>query len=93
MMTNLYPFSAIVGQEKLKLALMICAVNPTVGGVLIVGDKGTAKSTAARGVSELLQPIETTIGCAFKANQSLMSICQLVPPKTACLEALILKKR
>jgi magnesium chelatase subunit D len=64
-MTALYPFSAIVGQETLKLALMICAVNPSVGGVLIVGDKGTAKSTAARGVSELLQPIETTVGCAF----------------------------
>ncbi|MDR3614506.1 MAG: magnesium chelatase subunit D family protein [Candidatus Obscuribacterales bacterium] len=64
-MTALYPFSAIVGQEKLKLALMICAVNPSVGGVLIVGDKGTAKSTAARGVSELLQPIETTVGCSF----------------------------
>lgn len=64
-MTELYPFSAIVGQERLKQALLVCAVNPAVGGLLIRGDKGTAKSTAARGLSELLAPIERTVGCAF----------------------------
>jgi magnesium chelatase subunit D len=78
-MTPLYPFSAIVGQEKLKLALLICAVNPSVGGVLIVGEKGTAKSTAARGVSELLQSIETTVGCSFNCfsyeQPSWCSVC------------------
>lgn len=49
-----YPFSAIVGQDDLKLALMLTAVNPAIGGVLARGEKGTAKSTAARSLRELL---------------------------------------
>ena len=44
-----YPFAALVGQERLKLALVLNAINPLLGGVLIRGEKGTAKSTAARG--------------------------------------------
>uniref|UniRef100_A0A7S4EHT7 Magnesium-chelatase subunit ChlD, chloroplastic n=1 Tax=Pseudo-nitzschia australis TaxID=44445 RepID=A0A7S4EHT7_9STRA len=52
-----YPFAAIVGQEDLKLCLILCAIDPTIGGVLIRGDKGTAKSTAARGLAKLLPPI------------------------------------
>lgn len=51
---NLYPFSAIVGQEKLKKALLLCAVNPGIGGVLIKGEKGTAKSTAVRGLADVM---------------------------------------
>ena len=46
-----YPFTAIVGQEQLKLALIISAVDPAIGGVLISGEKGTAKSTAVRGLA------------------------------------------
>jgi len=53
-----YPFSAIVGQEDLKLCLILCAIDPSIGGVLIQGDKGTAKSTAARGLAQLLPMIE-----------------------------------
>ncbi|WP_165618378.1 ATP-binding protein, partial [Mycobacterium talmoniae] len=49
-----YPFSAIVGHDRLRLALILCAVRPEIGGVLIRGEKGTAKSTAVRGLAALL---------------------------------------
>lgn len=56
----LYPFSAIVGQDKLKKALLLCAINPGIGGVLIRGEKGTAKSTAVRGLAEVMPVLEHT---------------------------------
>ena len=49
-----YPFSAILAQEEMKLALLLNAVNPAIGGVVVRGEKGTVKSTAARGLRELL---------------------------------------
>lgn len=58
-MTQQYPFSAIVGQQKLKKALLLCAVNPAIGGVLIKGEKGTAKSTAARGLAAIMPDIQS----------------------------------
>ncbi|MET3130648.1 magnesium chelatase subunit D [Oxalobacteraceae bacterium GrIS 1.11] len=60
-----FPFSAIVGQPQLQTALMLCAVDPSMGGVLIRGDKGSAKSTAARALADVLPPIERVAGCAF----------------------------
>jgi magnesium chelatase subunit D len=60
-----YPFSAIVGQEPMKLALLLNAINPRLGGVLIRGQKGTAKSTAARGLATLLPPVAVVDGCRF----------------------------
>jgi magnesium chelatase subunit D len=58
-----YPFSALVGQDQLKLALLLNAVDPEIGGVLISGEKGTAKSTAARALVDLLPAIRVREGC------------------------------
>ena len=55
----LYPFTAIVGQDEMKLALLLNAINPSIGGVLIEGEKGTAKSTAVHALANLLPPMET----------------------------------
>jgi magnesium chelatase subunit D len=57
-----YPFSAIVGHEQLRLALILCAVRPEIGGVLIRGEKGTAKSTAVRGLAALLSAASDPVG-------------------------------
>ncbi len=63
-----YPLSAIVGQEDLKLALLLNAVSPEVGGVLVRGEKGTAKSTAVRALAKLLPPIEVISGCPYSCD-------------------------
>ena len=60
-----FPFTAIVGQESIKLALLLNAISPVIGGVLIRGHKGTAKSTAVRALSRLLPDIEVVAGCPF----------------------------
>jgi len=62
----LYPFAAIVGQEHLKLALILNIIDPTIGGVLIRGEKGTAKSTAVRGLADILPVIEVVEDCPFQ---------------------------
>jgi magnesium chelatase subunit D len=63
-----YPFSAIVGQDDLKLALLVNAVSPEVGGVLVRGEKGTAKSTAVRALANLLPSIDVVIGCPYSCD-------------------------
>ena len=65
---RILPFTAIVGQEKMKKALILNAINPRIGGVLIRGEKGTAKSTAVRALAELLPEIEVVNGCKFNCN-------------------------
>jgi magnesium chelatase subunit D len=63
-----YPFSAIVGQQDLKLALLVNAVSPEVGGVLVRGEKGTAKSTAVRALAGLLPGIQVVSGCPYSCD-------------------------
>ena len=58
-----FPFSAIVGQDEMKRAMVLTAVDPGIGGVLVFGDRGTGKSTAVRGLAALLPPIDCVAGC------------------------------
>lgn len=67
-MRTTYPFTAIVGQERMKRALILNAINPQIGGVLIRGERGTAKSTAARALAALIPEIEVVTGCRFGCN-------------------------
>ena len=75
-----YPFAALVGQEKLKRALLLCAINPSIGGLLIRGEKGTAKSTAARGLAEIMPfiPKNEISQLLFQENNS-QDICGECP--------------
>ncbi|MBP2134386.1 magnesium chelatase subunit D [Methanomicrobium sp. W14] len=65
---SILPFTAIIGQETMKKALVLNAVNPKIGGVLIRGDKGTAKSTAVRALAEVLPEITVSAGCPYSCN-------------------------
>ncbi|WP_371378596.1 ATP-binding protein [Sporomusa aerivorans] len=68
--TAVYPFTAIVGQEDMKLALILNVVNPLLGGVLIKGEKGTAKSTAVRALADLLPAMKVSKNCPFHCDPS-----------------------
>jgi magnesium chelatase subunit I len=65
-----YPFSAIVGQEEMKLALLIATVDPTIGGVLVLGDRGTGKSTVVRALPALLPAMTAVRGCRYGCDPS-----------------------
>jgi magnesium chelatase subunit I len=65
-----FPFSAIVAQDRMKLALLIAAIDPSIGGVLVLGDRGTGKSTAVRALASLLPPMEVVDGCAYNSAPS-----------------------
>jgi magnesium chelatase subunit D len=71
-----YPFAGIVGMADLKLALLLNAVSPAIGGVLVRGEKGTAKSTMVRGLAALLPPVPVVSGCRFS--------CDPAAPDPAC---------
>ncbi|MBA3948140.1 MAG: magnesium chelatase ATPase subunit I [Herpetosiphonaceae bacterium] len=60
-----YPFAALVGQPELKLALLLCTIDPAIGGVMVMGHRGTAKSTAVRALAALLPPQRTVEGCLY----------------------------
>ncbi len=64
----IFPFTAIVGQEQMKKALVLNAINPGLSGVLVRGEKGTAKSTAARALASLLPEVEVVAGCPFSCH-------------------------
>ena len=67
-MKAIFPFSAIVGQDEMKQALLIAAVDGRIGGVMVFGDRGTGKSTAVRALASLLPPIEVRAGCRFTCD-------------------------
>jgi magnesium chelatase subunit I len=73
-----FPFSAIVGQDELKLALLCVAVDPSIGGVLIFGDRGTGKSTAVRALPAVLPAMKVASGCRFH--------CDPQQPDSGCSE-------
>jgi magnesium chelatase subunit I len=76
----LFPFSAIVGQDEMKLALLIAAVDATLGGVLVFGDRGTGKSTAVRALAALLPEMRVVVGCPYacapEKAQGLCDVCR-----------------
>ena len=67
-MAAAYPFSAIVGQDEMKLALLAAAVDPSIGGVLIFGDRGTGKSTAVRALAALLPKMAVVADCRYNCD-------------------------
>lgn len=67
-MRRVFPFAALVGQEEMRTALLIAAVDPGIGGVLIMGERGTGKSTAIRALAELVPPIEVVEGCPYNCD-------------------------
>ncbi|MCE9656943.1 MAG: magnesium chelatase ATPase subunit I [Burkholderiales bacterium] len=68
-----FPFSAIVGQDEMKLAILVAAVDATVGGVLVFGDRGTGKSTAVRALAALLPKMRAVVGCPYGCDPAAMA--------------------
>ncbi|HID19337.1 MAG TPA: putative cobaltochelatase [Methanophagales archaeon] len=91
---EILPFTAIVGQDTMKKALILNAINPRIGGVLIRGEKGTAKSTAVRALAELLPEIEVVNGCTFNCNPyDTREMCDLCYAKRTNGEDMEIAKR
>ena len=71
-----FPFAAIVGQDEMKLAILIAAIDPRIGGVLVFGDRGTGKSTAVRALAALLPPMRAVLGCRYRCDPALATGCE-----------------
>ena len=74
-MAKTFPFSAIVGQEDMILAIQMVAVDPSIGGVLVLGDRGTGKSTAVRALADLLPHIKVVEGCPYGCDPEAANPC------------------
>ena len=72
-MSAAFPFSAIVAQDEMKLALLLAAIDRRIGGVLVFGDRGTGKSTIVRSLAAILPPMETVAGCRFNCDPAATS--------------------
>lgn len=90
-MTVVYPFSAIVAQEEMKLAMMVAAVDPKIGGVLVFGDRGTGKSTIVRALADLLPTMPVIIGCPYNCSPDSPSMT--CPAGCAERDSTVMKKR
>jgi magnesium chelatase subunit I len=75
-MPVVFPFPAIVGQDEMKLALLIAAVDPNVGGVLVFGDRGTGKSTAVRALAALLPRMRVAVPCRYGCDPDASQVCE-----------------
>ena len=76
-MSFAFPFSAIVGQDEMKLAILIAAIDPAIGGVLVFGDRGTGKSTAVRALAALLPKMRVVVGCRYGCDPaSTAGVCE-----------------
>ncbi|HST53646.1 MAG TPA: magnesium chelatase ATPase subunit I [Pyrinomonadaceae bacterium] len=90
----IFPFTAIVGQDEMKLALLLNVVEPLVGGVLVLGHRGTGKSTAVRSLADLLPPIISSRGCAYNCDLSdVRSMCDDCRARLAAGEKLKSERR
>ena len=88
------PFTSIVGQDDMKFALILNAINPRIGGVLIRGDKGTAKSTAVRALADLLENIQVVSDCPFNCNpENPEDMCDLCFEKSQSKEINSVEKK
>lgn len=91
---TVYPFSAIVGQEKMKLALILNVINPKIGGVLLRGEKGTGKSLAVRALANLLPEVNVVADCPFHCDPShTKEMCDACSAKVAKNEQLHVAER
>ena len=75
-MSTPFPFSAIVAQDEMKQAILIAAVEPAIGGLLVLGDRGTGKSTAVRGLAALLPKMRAVLGCRYHCDPNALSRCE-----------------
>ncbi len=81
-------FTSVVGQERMKLALLLSAVDPRIGGVLIRGERGTAKSTLARALASVLPPRMVVVGCPFQCQPAVGDLCDRCAARQARGEVL-----